>query len=544
MTEKRLLIVYCCFFAFAVIVQAKIASLMCMGYDVLAEKQTVRTVDISAGRAEIVDCNLNKITGTQDQIKAFITSEKDLQNIYENIRPQDRAKFYSRIQQQRQVVVELTSPLQTETIYTTTKRYSSSNLAQHLIGYLDLDNNGLSGIEKAYNSLLKDNGQQINLHFNVNGNGDIYGDVYSTTSQDSQVLSLTIDNSMQRMAEGIAKEFIPNGSIVIMESTTGKIRAMASTPVYDANNVVAYLDDDNSPLVNKALQSYEPGSVIKPLWAAMLLENGYNKDKVYYCNGYTVVNGHTYHCANHRAHGPVDMAQALVVSCNCYFIDRQVRNKGFFMLQMADQMHFGENIKICDDIYTSKGNFPDTSKIENLGVQSSVSFGQGDFRVSPVHIAAYMNIFANNGVYIYPQVVEGMFSEKTGNMTLELYSYHSKRVITPHTSKTLKDMLIQVVEKGAGERAKPTFLSAGGKTGTAQTGKTKENGEEIFTAWYGGFYPADNPQYVIAITIQDGGESTYTAAPLFKKICDSIYYLKFADTCPVENSCISTLDKK
>jgi len=536
MTEKRLLIVYCCFFAFALVVQAKTVSLMCSGYDILAEKQTVRTVDISTGRAEIVDCNLNKITGTQDRLKAFITNEKDLQNIYENIRPEDRHKFYNRIQQQRQVVVELTVPLQTETIYTTTKRYSTANLAQHLIGYLDMDNNGLSGIEKAYNSILKNNGKQINVHFNVNGNGDIYGDVYSTTSSDSQVLSLTIDNSLQRMAEGIAKEYIPNGSIVIMESATGKIRAMASTPVYDANNIVSFLDDDNSPMVNKALQSYEPGSVIKPLWAAMLLENGYNKDKIYYCNGYTTVNGHTYHCANDRAHGPVDMAQALVVSCNCYFIDRQIKDKGFDMLQMANQMNFGENLEICDNIYTAKGNFPDVIKIENMGVQSSVSFGQGDFLVSPVHIAAYINIFANNGNYVYPQVVEGMYSEMTGRKTQEIYSYKSKRVITPQTAKTVKDMLIQVVEKGAGERAKPSFLSGGGKTGTAQTGKTKENGEEIFTAWYSGFYPADNPQYAIAITIYDGGESTYTAAPLFKKICDSIYYLKFADNNSDENS--------
>ena len=529
MTEKRLLIIYCCFFAFAVIVQAKTASLMCMGYDVLAEKQTVRTVDISTGRAEIVDCNLNKITGTQDRLKAFITSEKELQDIYEYIRPQDRPKFYSRIKWRQQIVVDLTAPLQTDTIYTTTNRYSATNLAQHLVGYLDLDNIGLSGIEKAYNSLLKDNGQQINVHFNVNGNGDIYGDVYNTISADSQVLALTIDNSLQRMAESIAKEYIPNGSIVIMESATGKIRAMASTPVYDANNVVDYLDDENSPMVNKALQCYEPGSVVKPLWAATLLENGYSKDKIYYCNGFTTVNGHTYHCANDKAHGPVDMAQALIVSCNCYFIDRQIKNKGFDMLQMADQMNFGNNLEICENIYTSCGNFPDVVKIENMGVQSSVSFGQGNFRVSPVHIAAYMNIFANNGVYVYPQAVEGMFSENTGRMTLELYSYKSKRVITPQTAKTVKDMLIQVAEKGAGERAKPSFLSAGGKTGTAQTGKIKQDGEEVFTAWYGGFYPADNPRYVIAIAVYDGGESTYTTAPLFKKICDSIYYIKFAD---------------
>ena len=140
---------------------------MCSGYDILAEKQTVRTIDISTGRADIADCNLNKITGTENQVKAFITSRKSLQNIYENILPQDREKFYARIQQQKQVVVDLTVPLQTETIYTTSKRYSSSNLASHLIGYTDLDGNGLTGIERAYDDVLKDKGEKISVHFNV-----------------------------------------------------------------------------------------------------------------------------------------------------------------------------------------------------------------------------------------------------------------------------------------------------------------------------------------------------------------------------------------
>ena len=100
MTEKRLVWLFCSVFALAVLIEAKIVVLMCSGYDVLAEKQTVRTVDISTGRADIVDCNLEKITGTENQTKALITSKTNLQNIYESIRPQDRAKFYSRIQQQ------------------------------------------------------------------------------------------------------------------------------------------------------------------------------------------------------------------------------------------------------------------------------------------------------------------------------------------------------------------------------------------------------------------------------------------------------------
>ena len=85
-------------------------------------------------------------------------------------------------------------------------------------------------------------------------------------------------------------------------------------------------------------------------------------------------------------------------------------------------------------------------------------------------------------------------------------------------------MLEKVVNDGAMGRAKPEYLSACGKTGTAQTGRYSENGEEIFTAWFCGFYPYDNPKYTICVTMYNGGESTRTAAPVFKKICDSLYY--------------------
>ena len=527
MTEKRLLFLYCCVFAFALVVQARMVWLMCSGFDVLAEKQTVRTIDISTGRADIVDCNQNKITGTENQAKALITSETNLQNIYENILPADREKFYARIQQQKQVIVDLTAPVQTETIYTTSKRYSSANLATHLLGYTDLDGNGLTGIERAYNEILKDNGEKISVHFNVNGNGDIYGNVYSTTSEHYNVLSLTIDNAMQRMAESIAKQYITNGSIVIMESKTGKIRAMASVPTYDANNLTQYLSGENSPMVNKALQSYEPGSVIKPLWAAVLLEQGFDGEKIYQCNGYTTVNGHTYHCANNRAHGEINMEQALVVSCNCYFIDADIENKGFLFRQMANILDFGESIKICDNLYTARGDFPTVEQIENMGTQSSVCFGQGNFRLTPIHATAFMNIFANNGVYVYPQIVEGIFDGKSGESIQQIYSYNSKRVLLQSTVNMVKEMLTSVVHDGASDRRQPLFLSAGGKTGTAQTGKVKENGEEIFTAWFCGFYPAENPEYTICVTMYDGGESYYSAAPVFKKICDSIYFLKY-----------------
>lgn len=529
MTEKKLLTVAVSFIAFAFVLELRLVAINCKDYYQSAYRQTVKSVDVSTGRAHITDCKLNRITGRESRLKALITSRTDLREIYRNIREEDRQKFYTAVQNKRKTVVDLTAPISSDTVYITEKRYSRDNIAQNVIGYLDSEGVGIAGIEKAFEDKLKDSGEKLTLSFKVNGAGDIYGDVTTDVSRDSKVLSLTLDNSLQRIRESAAKEYIPSGSVVIMERQSGKIRAMASTPVYDANNLEKYLDMDNSPLVNKALQSYEPGSVIKPLWAATLLESGYGEKAVYYCRGYTEVDGHVYHCANDRAHGEVDMAKALEVSCNCYFIDRYIKNKALIFSQMANQMHFASPLQLCQNYYTTAGTFPTAKQLKNSGRLSSVSFGQGDFLISPVHVAAYINMIANDGIYVSPKLAEGIFDAQTGRISENLYEYEGKRVITSQTAQKVKAMLENVTENGAGGRAIPSHLGGGGKTGTAQTGRKNENGDEILNAWYCGFYPAQNPKYTICITICDGGESSVTAAPLFKRICDEIYYLEFLE---------------
>ena len=285
------------------------------------------------------------------------------------------------------------------------------------------------------------------------------------------------------------------------------------------------MNQSNSPLLNKALQSYEPGSVIKPLWAAVLLENGYSPDKIYECTGTVTVNGHEYHCANNKAHGYVNMQQALTVSCNCYFINAGIDDKAGEFYKMAQQISLGKAIQLTEGYYTKNGYFPDKEELDNLGQLASVSFGQGKMLLTPVHVLAYMNVFANNGVYVQPQTVQGIYNADTKELIKNLYCYDDKQTISVKTAHQIKEMLKNVVEEGAMQRAKPNYLSAGGKTGTAQTGKYNENGSEILTAWFCGFYPYDNPQYTICITMYNGGESTRTAAPVFKKLCDSLYYL-------------------
>ncbi len=528
MSEKRLVYIQVFFVFVAVVLQINMVRIMCSDYYLKAENQTNKTIQISSGRAEIVDSSFRKITGTQTTLTTLVeTNTTDLQEIFNNLSKEDKTKFINQIENYKRVVVDLETPIENQTMYLTSERYSENNIAQHLIGYLDSENNGVTGIEKVFNEELKNSGEIIDLQLKVNGVGDIYGDIEKTISVREDVLSLTIDNTMQRLSESIAKEYIENGSIVIMESATGKILAMASMPTYDANNVSNYLDEENSPLLNKSLQSYEPGSVIKPLWAALSLEEGYNKDASYECKGYTEINGHRYNCFNHTAHGVIDMEEALRVSCNSYFIDLYYNNKDYLTKMMANQMNFGTAIEITNNYYTNEGYFPSLDELYNIGQLSSVSFGQGKFLVTPIHVTAYMNIFANDGKYITPQIAQGIFDSVNYELIENLYEYDEKQVISKETANIIKDMLITVAMEGNSKRAAPNYLEAAGKTGTAQTGIIKEDESEVLNAWFSGFYPADNPKYTITVHLYDGGESATTATTIFKKICDQIYYLLY-----------------
>lgn len=519
------------FTAFAFVIELNMVYINVSGkYQEKAVSQQTREYVIDDDRGVITDCNFENITNTVTEYKTLVTAyDDDLQQVFNVLTETEKSKFEDNINYSKNFIAKITEPILNRTVYKVSRRYSDFNIAQHLVGYTDADGNGVTGIEKVFDSQLKGAGAVRYIEANINGYGEITsyttGQKVTNEYNTPMLLALTVDNTIQRLCEGIAKEYIPNGSVVVMECDTGKIKAMVSTPFYSANNIAAALTMENSPLVNKSLQAYEPGSVIKPLWAAVLLENGYSKDKKYCCTGTIEINGHEYHCNNSKAHGEVDMEQALVVSCNCYFINAYINNKPFVYSQAGNALDFGDSIYLTENYGTVSGYFPSAEELQNLGQLASVSFGQGKMLLTPVHVAAYMNIFANNGKYVCPQIAEGFYNAETKEKIIDLYSFTEKQIISTETAQSVKEMLQSVVQDGAMGRAAPEYLSAGGKTGTAQTGKYSEDGKEMLTAWFCGFYPYENPKYVICITMYNGGESTYTAAPVFKKLCDSLYYL-------------------
>ena len=289
MKEKRLVIILCVFAALVFVIELNMVKInVDEKYYKSAQSQQYKELQIDDSRGIITDINFNNITNTTQSYKTLVTVyDDDLQQVFNVLTEKEKQNFYDNMTYRKNFIVELEQPINNRQIYHTTNRYSDFNIAQHLIGYIDGEGNGVSGMEKVFDSQLNDAAAVRCLQATLNGYGEILSveeDKKLLNSEKTETaLALTIDNTVQRICEGIAKEYIPNGSIVVMESKTGKIKAMVSTPFYSANNVAQALSGENSPLLNKSLQSYEPGSVIKPLWSAALLENGYSADKVYEC---------------------------------------------------------------------------------------------------------------------------------------------------------------------------------------------------------------------------------------------------------------------
>ncbi|MBQ5782009.1 MAG: hypothetical protein IIV99_01310, partial [Oscillospiraceae bacterium] len=296
MTEKRLVVLLAAFALFVLVIQLNMVYINVSDiYAKEIKKTQTREYAVDDGRAVITDCNFEKITNTASVYKTLVTAyDDDLQQVFNALNEKDKQNFEKNINSTKCFLANIEHPVEGRGFYSAAQRYTDFNIAQHLIGYTDMEGNGIAGLEKAFDAQLKNGGTVRYLQTDINGYGQITG-VTETERVNNDtatpiVLSLTTDNTIQRLCEGIAKEYIPDGSIVVMETKTGQIKAMVSTPFYSANNVAKALTMENSPLVNKALQSYEPGSVIKPLWAAVLLENGFDAYKKYNCKGWTQVN--------------------------------------------------------------------------------------------------------------------------------------------------------------------------------------------------------------------------------------------------------------
>lgn len=496
--------------------------------DAGAEKNTSNctTLRLCRIRGSIYDTNMNYITNSRVSTAAVFYPTDTAVTYAKQYVDEDREKVLSRLAGGRAAVAFVTKKIPCDGVtFFEVRRNGTENLASHIVGYVDGDGIGRSGLQAAYDEIMGKAGE-ITVKVPITATGTpIYGvDVdinYNNSKQNDGVIT-TIDTRIQRIVEEAASS-IDRGSILVTEVGTGKIRAMVSRPDYDATKISEYLDDKSSPLINRALSAYNVGSVFKPCIAAAALENGVTVERVFNCVGNYNVCGRDFKCNNLSGHGVLDMRGALGKSCNCYFYSLAISVGAEKLYKTASAFPFGKSIRLADGIMAAKGVL--TSKKSLMLTDSAVAnfaIGQGDLLLSPIAMSTVYEAIASGGLYHTPTLVEG--TVENGRIIKSAKQTAPTRVFSENTANILREYLTDALTDGTGSRAKPDKTTAAGKTATAETG-WKDNGNPVTHGWFCGFFPADSPKYTVTVMCEGASSGGKVCAPVFKQIADkcSVY---------------------
>jgi len=310
--------------------------------------------------------------------------------------------------------------------------------------------------------------------------------------------------------------------VVVLDSATGEVLALASAPVFDPNDLAAGLSDPREPFFNRALGAYAIGSTFKTFIAAAALDQRIPATHAYLCEGLFELGDRSYRCINETAHGMVDMAQALAHSCNLYFIQLTAQMQRQPMLDLVRLFGFGEETTLVGDIRGARGNIPGSEELELPGELANFSFGQGKLLGSPLQMAAAMACIVNGGVYQSPTLVKATIDEQ-GKAARYINDVETREVISPAMAAQLRDMLVFTVEESPGrDGIRPETGGAGGKTATAQSGRLREDGSELLHTAFAGFFPARQPRYVVMVFREGGVSGTVDCGPVFQNIADAM----------------------
>lgn len=365
--------------------------------------------------------------------------------------------------------------------------YPYDSTYAHTVGFTD---RGLSGIESAYSLALQHPKWEIvqrtrNL---VEGEQVKGSDIYLTMDTELQEL---VTNKLNGKA----------GSIIVLEPSTGKVLAMASSPTYNPNNIADIWDSitsdsNNSVLVNRSTDGlYPPGSVFKIITALayMRYDNEYEQ-YVHNCTGSVTIDGETIRCYDSVAHGEVDLSKAMIVSCNTYFASLSEIMPTEEVEKVAQEFYFNKKFKFDLPISAS------VIDIEDNVMQSYI--GQGDTLVTPINMAIVTQAVANNGIVMQPYMVEGVGADKvTPTKMATLMSIEEASV--------LNEMLKDVINVGTAQKLNTLPYYVAGKTGSAENGSGADHG------WFVGYAPADNPQVAVVVVYENIGGSKYVLGDVY-----------------------------
>jgi len=406
--------------------------------------------------------------------------------------------------------------------------YPQGEDAAHILGYCDIDEKGLAGIELLYNSVLYSPPGNHLIAKTASGKvASILSPEAAQTLREPGKVLLTIDSRIQHvlaeeLREAIKRERARWGTVLCMDVTSGALRGMVSWPFFNANQRETLANSE--ALRNNAIgRIYEPGSTFKPVILGIALEMGLvGWEEEFFCPGRIQVADGWISEIFGRGHGKISPREIIAKSSNVGMAQIGSRIKpqdGYDYLRFWG---FGSPTGI---------QFPGEEKgilhkpEQWLGVvPANIAIGQG-IAVTPLQLLSAIAAIANGGRLYQPYLVESIQNE---NETLKYQaSKHTRNhVLTETTAQRLREAMTSVVEQGSGRAAKVPGISVAGKTGTAQVAQKGSYAEDNFVASFVGFWPAENPTLALLVVIgepQSGNDQGgKVAAPVFRKIAEKI----------------------
>ncbi|HIR26595.1 MAG TPA: peptidoglycan glycosyltransferase [Candidatus Choladousia intestinigallinarum] len=555
--KKTVLLFFLCFFALCFL-GGRLAKLMVAEseyYAELAQDLHEREREIKAERGRILDANGvvladNRTVCTISVIHSQITDPEQVIEVLSRELDLDQETVRKRVEKvssieriQKNVEKEVGDRIRNYGLAGVKvdedykRYYPYGETASKVLGFTGADNQGIIGLEVAYDEVLQGTPGKILTLTDARG-------IQLEDTGESRVepeagedLYISLDYNIQKYIQQAAYQVMEQKeadsvSILVMNPSNGEIYGMTNVPEFDLNDPYQ-LPEGQESLSGEELQNalnqmwrngclndtYEPGSTFKIVTAAAGLEAGVvSLEDTFSCPGFRIVEDRRIRCHKTTGHGAETFLQAAQNSCNPVFIDVGLRLGVDRYYSYFEQ--FGLNEKTGIDLPGEAGTI--MHQKENIGLVelATISFGQS-FQITPVQLAATVSSIINGGTRITPHLGV-MVKERDGTLLEVIQQENKGQIVSEQTSETMRFLLEQVVDGGSGKNAYIEGYRIGGKTATSETLPRSAN---KYISSFIGFAPADNPQ-VLVLCIINNPQGVYyggtIAAPVVKGIFENI----------------------
>ena len=512
-------------------------------YSVRADKQQFDTLYVKAERGSVLDRSGDALVYTNDQYSFFadtrmlngrekdsvvklfsVTFDKD-ENYFRKLLDSKKGNvcLWKKADREKALALEKSTidGIFYEADYS--RVYPYNGLAAHVLGYVNRDMVGITGVESEYNSILSGKDGYKRIERDVVGRSISVDDDLSQIPVAGNNVQLTIDKTYQQILEeemflGLEATQAKSGVGIIMDPNTGEILALTNFPTYDPKNYNVFDDLERKNIA--VTDIYEPGSTMKSIVMSILLnENVVKEDEVintengvYKIKGIKITDDHKYPKLNvreiieHSSNIGISKLSERIDSRTFY---KYLRDFGFGMPTYIDLPGEVPGILRTPDKYSA------TSKY-------FMSFGY-EIAVTPIQLISAYSALLNGGNLYKPYIVKKV-SNEFGNTVQSVDPLLIRKVIKKETSEKVRSFLTGVVEQGTGQEANISRVSTGGKTGTSQRWSGTEYMKD-YNASFIGFLPADDPKLVCLIVVYSPQKGKYggtVAAPIFKNTMERI----------------------